>query len=300
MIGVNHNTPRGQISPAELAAAFRGGLESRRQVLAPPVRPDLPPAPGGDPIAPLWPLTGLLGHSAGAKPGLRGKVIRFLRRVVKKLINPWLDHQTQFNHQLAAILQTQFAEVFQHLQILNARLNEVSRAEPTQLQALEARVNECHYEIARSRTEGLASSTGLDEAWAAEETFLQTRMPDPPGRALVLATDGVAPPTLAAFGYSVLIASPADVVDLPLKDGSLQLVVALDRTGAETRTIWSASGKPAREALARLLGRYGRVIGSVRVAATVPTDAEVARLCTPLRVVEVSRRSGAVVWAATA
>lgn len=300
MIGVNNNA-RGHISPAELAAAFRGGLESRRQVVAPPVRPDLPPAPGGDPMAALWPLAGLLGHPVGAaKPGLGGKVIRFLRRVAKKLINPWLDHQTQFNHQLTATLQAQFAEVFQHLQILNARLNEMSRAEPTQLHALAARVNECHFEVSRLRTVGLESSTGIDEAWAAEETFLQTRMPDPPGRALVLATDGVAPPTLAAFGYSVLIASPADVVDLPLKDGSLQLVVALDRNGTETRSIWSASGKPAREALARMLGRYGRVIGSVRVAATVPTDVEVARLCSPLRVVEVSRRSGAVVWTATA
>lgn len=298
MIGVNHHAGRGPLSPAELAAAFRDGLESRRQVAAIQAPPDLPSPPGGDPVAPLWPLAGLLGHPAGAAtPGLGGKAVRLARRAVKKLINPWLDHQTRFNHQLTATLQAQLAEVYRHLQLVTWRLNEVTRGQPPLLHALEGRVNECFYEVSRLRTGDPGAAVEVDAAWAAEETFLQTRMPDPPGRALVLAADGVAPPTLAAFGYSVLTASPADAADLPLQDGSLRLAVALDRGGPDARSVWSADGRPAREALARLLTRHGRAVGSVRDAAAT-IDADVARLCAPLRVVEVSRADGVVIWAA--
>src|SRR5690242_8559246 len=100
MTGVNHHAGRGAPAPAELAAAMRNGLEARRQAQVPQAPPDLPPPPVGDPIAPLWPLTGLLGHPATAKPGPAGRAIRLARRAVKKLMNPWLDHQTRFNHAL--------------------------------------------------------------------------------------------------------------------------------------------------------------------------------------------------------
>ena len=49
--------------------------------------------------------------------------------------------------------------------------------------------------------------------------------------------------------------------------------------------------------LTELLARHGRAVGSVRDGAAT-TDADVARLCAPLRVGEVSRPSGTVIWAA--
>ena len=300
MIEVNSHVRRGALSPAEIAAAFRNGLESRRLTPAPQTPADLPPPPDGDPIAPLWPLTGLLGHPAGAaRTGLGGRALRLARRVIKKLMNPWLDHQTRFNHQLTATLQTQFAEVFQHLRLLNWRLNEVTRGQTPRLHALEGRVNECYFELSQFRQfEEDRADRGVDSVWAGEETFLQTRCPEPPGRALVLLADGMAPPSLAAFGFTVLTASPLDVPDLPLKDGSLRLAVAFDRGGSDVRSLWSADGRSAREALARMLSRQGRVFGSIRNAANL-TDADVARLCSPFRPAEVSRIGGAVLWAAS-
>jgi hypothetical protein len=294
MIGVNHHNGRGTVSPAELAATMRHGLESRRQIAMPQPLPALPPS--GDPAAPLWPLGGLLGHpTPPARPGLLGQAFRLARRAAKKLLNPWLDQQTRFNHQFTAAFQHEFAAVFQHLQLMNQRLNEITGEYPPALRSLEQRVNECWYEVCQSRADDAQPPVTVNAAWAAEEAFLQTHMPDPPDRALILTDDGVASPTLAALGYAVLIAPPARAADLPLKDGSVRLVVALDRAGGNP--VWGDEGRPVRETLARVLMRDGRVIGSCRVGDRPLTAGEIAARCAPLRPLEVSHAAGVALWA---
>src|SRR5688572_8767484 len=113
MIGVTQLTRRGVLSPAELAAAMRDGLESRRIAQVSPAPVEAPVTT--DPTAGLWPLVGLIGHPVPFKPGMKGKALRLARRVVKKLLGPWLDHQTRFNHALTTALQTQFTEVGRQL-----------------------------------------------------------------------------------------------------------------------------------------------------------------------------------------
>jgi hypothetical protein len=299
MIAANHPPGRSSLSPAELVAAMRNGLEARRQVVTPPLPPPLPAPPGGDPAAPLWPLGGLLGHpTPPARPGVVGAAFRLLRRGAKKLVNPWLDHQTRFNHQFTAAFQHELAAVFEHLRLLNQRLNEVTGEQLPALRALEQRVNECWYEASQARAERREAAPALDAARAAEDAFLQTRMPDPPGRAVVLAHDGPAPAVLAALGYAVLTTTPDAAADLPLKDGSVRLAVALDHAGSTVHPIWSEVGRPVREALARALARNGRVIGSLRVGDRPMTAPEIAAVCAPLRPLEVSHAAGVALWSA--
>ena len=293
MVGVNGQARGGVLSPAELAASMRDGFEARR-VHRVPRLPDLPAVPDNDPAAALWPLSGLVGHPAPARPGLKGAVLRSARRVVKKLMGPWLDHQTRFNHTLTATVQAQSAEVLHQLRMLNRRSNEVTAGFPAAVQALERRVNEFFHELTTLR----ASNTVADSTThaAAEEVFLQTRMPEPPGLALILSAGRAVPPVVPAAGYAVMVAPP-DAAVLPLTDHSIRLAVALDRDGWNAAAVWGDDPAP-RVTLARVLSHGGRVVGSLRSDGAVSTDEDVARACAPLRVLEIARTAGLTVWVA--
>jgi hypothetical protein len=289
---------RDTLSAEEMAAAMRDGLEARRVYWAPQAPNDLPAVPQRDPMAVVWPLSGLLGLPTPRRPGLKGTVVWLLRGFAKKLLAPWLDHQTRFNHALTAALQAHLAEVSNHVTLLNWRMNEVTRALYPAVHALEGRVNECLYEAYRADRGGSPGEPDL--VWAAEETYLQTQMPDPPGQALVLTDGGHVPPSLAQLGYTVLTAPAAAAAELPLRDGAVRLVVAFDRddTISGATLLGEATG-PAIKALSRMLTRSGRVIGSVRTDRQISRDELAARVA-PLRLSDVSRRPGVVLWTAAA
>src|SRR5690606_23956018 len=66
--------------------------------------------PGVD-AARLRPLGDLEGLPPVAKPGLASPVIRFVRRVLRGFLRPWLAVQTTFNHEIADRLDESAAVV---------------------------------------------------------------------------------------------------------------------------------------------------------------------------------------------
>jgi hypothetical protein len=295
MTGVTTQPWQGGLSPVELAAAMRDGLEARR-VTRVPALPALGPVPTGDPMADLWPLAGLVGQPAPARPGLKGKVVRLARRVMKKLMGPWLDHQTRFNHDLVSTLQAQIAALARQLQVVTDRLNEVTAGVLPAVQALERRVNEFFHELAAVRGGAEPAPVPAGDGGATEEAFLRAMTPGSSGLVLVLSAAGAIPPAGPAAGR-VLLLAPPDAAALPLTDGSVHLAVALDRDGSDGRTVWG-DDPTTRAVLARVLARGGRVVGSLRAGDGYLSDDDVARRCAPLRVLDVARTGGVTVWAA--
>jgi hypothetical protein len=208
---------------------------------------------------------GLIGHPAPPGRGLTGRIGRIIRRAVKRLMNPWLDRQTQFNHSTATYL----ASVHNHLVGVAERVNALQAELARQTAALHARPDEsacCGRHSLTRPTVTLAD----DPVRVVESLFLDTRLPPPPARVLVLTPDGADALDLAGRGYHVV--QSADGAG-PYSDESFDVVVALagDRP----------DGPPANAALStlgRVLVLGGRVIGS--------GSSEPAARFSPLRVVE--------------
>jgi hypothetical protein len=260
------------ISPHELAAAVRAGLDARR------VAADPPPAPPGLPFESVTPLAGLRGHPAPPSGGLLGRGVRLARQLVKRLIAPWLDQQTRFNHALLAELQARFqfsptVELHDFVRRLQDRVNE--------------------YALRVERLSGASSGERPPPAPdAVEDVFVQTRLPAPPGTAVVLS-DGAVGPTpavLAAIGFSVLHATAADLAALPLHPASVRVVLALGCEG-----VWAPDGRTVRAAVAAALTPGGRVFGSRRAG-----GGPAAEGCAPLRLTDHTHADGVTVWAAEA
>src|SRR5262245_51496864 len=106
------------VSPDELAAAMRNGLEARRFFRKPAEAP-LPPIPhfelpDGSLLPKLIEFGGVVGMPAPSHGGLKGRVVRLARKITKKLMNPWFDRQTRFNH-----------TTYDHLQLINLYLGQL-------------------------------------------------------------------------------------------------------------------------------------------------------------------------------
>lgn len=257
--------PANPPSPDELAAAMRNGLDGRQFFRNPPRLPPVP-SPPAELLPQLAESAGLLGHPAPPGRGLSGRLGRIVRRAVKRLMNPWLDRQTQFNHSTATYLASVNNYLVGVTERVNALQAEVARLSATALHAQPDGHTCCGRHSLRPSTVTLAD----DPVRIVECLFLDTRLPPPPARVLVLTPDGADALDLAGRGYHVV--QSANGVG-PYSDESFDVVVALagDR----------ADGPPADSTLAsvgRVLALGGRVIGS--------GPSEPGGRFSPLRVVE--------------
>jgi hypothetical protein len=285
MIASSELAPR-QVSPEELATALREGLEARR-MLSPPSRTGSESTRPGPSFDSLWPLAGLLGHPVPSASGIASKVVRLLRRVARKLMAPWHEIQTRFNHALLSELQAiDLAGRDRTVQELIRRIEE-----------LQGRVNECHYKIESSLARPPVLAQSNPEVEAAESVFVQTRMPEPPGHALVLSGGPTTVRVLKDIGYTVLHAPVADMYDLPLQAGAFRIILALDPAENERSLLWSPNGAAARAAVSRLLAPTGRVFGSIRIMYASGLAA-LSRTAAPLRIVDHMATNGVTIWAA--
>lgn len=239
-------SPPGRGTVAEMTAALRNGLHARRLADPPPPLPPVPPPEPVDVVAPLLPVSTLLGHRAGAKRILVGPIVRLVRRAAKGLIRPWLDLQTQFNHRSIGVLDDFQTRTHASLARLHQRCEELERAlARTGLahQALALRVSEClddairdrgrvrqlgdAHETLKGRVDTLAAARAVAVARTAEEgptpagrltervietVFVHTRLPAPPAHLLELGPAGAGGPLdLAAIGYQVAGVDPLDL-----------------------------------------------------------------------------------------
>lgn len=318
------------VSPEELAAAMRQGLEARRFFRKPAEAP-LPPIPhfelpDGSLLPKLLDLGGVIGAPAPAHGGVKGRVVRLARKVVKKLMNPWLDRQTRFNH-----------TTYDHLQVINIYLghlaakmdtqNEVARRLLAELAAsrqatatAHARMSEFFREVYQLR-QALAAAGGpspdglfptapppIDPVHVVEGLFLHTRLAPPPGRALVVSPVGLHALDLASLGYQVVLAGATaeplshpdlrvsdDVAGLPYADGSFDWAVAFCGEGehAHGTGLAGADVERTRRAVARAMAPGGRLVGSYLVTDAIPGADDLADLLAPFRILAVRYASRA-------
>ncbi|HET6575371.1 MAG TPA: hypothetical protein VFG68_17320 [Fimbriiglobus sp.] len=230
-------------SSDELAAAMRNSLAARRFFRGPPPLPPVP-APPAELLPQLTATACVLGHPAPPGRGLSGRLGRLARRAVKRLMNPWLDRQSQFNAATASYLTAvhgYLAEVTDRTNALQAELDRQAVAIHSRPGAMAC----C------GRHTGAPPD---DPVRVVEGLFLDTRLPPPPARVLVLTPDGEDALDLAGRGYHVV--QTTNGVG-SFADESFDVAVAL--TGDRT------FGPPADATLAslgRVLTPGGRVIGS--------------------------------------
>jgi hypothetical protein len=148
----------------ELARAMREGLELRRfqQLRAAPPLPPLPEIRGwlapmtevvpADARGQLYPLASLSGHPAPAPPGKIRRFVRLVRRLMKKLFNPWLEVQTRFNHGTIEALEASARSL--HAQTLFNRA--AVEALEASRQAVQQHLRELH-EYVRASVQTLAA-----------------------------------------------------------------------------------------------------------------------------------------------
>jgi hypothetical protein len=240
--------PANPPSPDELAAAMRNGLDGRRFFRNPSPLPPIP-APPAELLPQLVDSAGLLGHPAPPGRGLSGRLGRIVRRAVKRLMNPWLDRQTQFNHATATYLTS----VHNYLVGVTERVNALQAEVARQTTALHSRPDELaccsRHSLTRSNV-----TLADDPVRVVEGLFLDTRLPPPPARVLVLNPGGADALDLAGRGYHVV--QCANGVG-PFPDESFDVVVTLagDREDSPPADSTLAS-------LGRVLALGGRVIGS--------------------------------------
>lgn len=256
--------PANPPSPDELAAAMRNGLDGRKFFRTPTRLPPIP-VPPAELLPQLAESAGLLGHPAPPGRGLSGRLGRIVRRAAKRLMNPWLDRQTQFNHSTATYLSSVHDYLAGVTERVNALQAEVARQTATQYSRPDESMCCGRHSLRRS-----AVTFADDPVRVVEGLFLDTRLPPPPARVLVLTPDGADALDLAGRGYHVV--QSANGVG-PFSDESFDVVVAFagDR----------ADGPPADSTLAslgRVLALGGRVIGS--------GPSEPGGRFSPLRVVE--------------
>jgi hypothetical protein len=277
--------PHGLYSPEELAGAIREGLESRRvfrKVAAPPV--ELPTPAAGGLLPQLLEVGGILGYPAPRTGPLTGWV-RLVRRVVRRLANPWLERQTRFNYLTYELLHV----VHHQVALLTDRVNALQRTVAGEVlpgyQATNGRLNDCLHDLDHLRRllAGLGPTPPFDPVDTIEALFLHTRLPSPPARVLVCSPVGGHALDLASLGFQVTVAGCESLghhhglrVERggPFADGSFDLAVAL--------------AGPTPDGLARVLAPGKRAIGSFRVDGEAPPSGAVADAIAPLRLVEVA------------
>jgi SAM-dependent methyltransferase len=308
------------LSPEELAEAMRNGLEARRYFRRPP-EPSLTliPAPPGSEFVPrLLDHAGVLGLPAPPGRGLRGKLVRAVRRVVKRLMNPWLDEQTRFNHTTYELARS----MHWYLALLSERLNELRLEVQKELTAgrklthqADNRLNELFFDVNRLRrrlAEGEPSSpdpyftaapTLVDPVHVIEGLFLHTRLTPPPGRVLAVGSVGLHGLDLASLGYQVVqlglahepldhpeirVAKDADCARLPFPDETFDWVVVLSGEGHPAGLTDGSGPRTAGfyEEVARVLTPGGQAAGSFIIHEDGLAPPDVARRIEPLGLTE--------------
>jgi SAM-dependent methyltransferase len=258
--GTNH-AGVARVTPAMLAAAMRAGLDARQS--AGPA-----PTPESGATCPLQGLApgyqahaGLLGRPVIVKPGRLAPAVRFLRRLLRALLRPWLEFQTIFNQQTVNQLESLRGQVNNNLDGIQKCLMQLAE----QIDRCNQRLDDENFFNGFVNRElgltGRIAQAGLffnppvfvqvdrDGAHVAmiterivEHIFVHTRLPRPPARVLDL---GCAESTnaleMASLGYDVVGAdlrelplkhpnfrmTVADIGDLPFPDGSFDVVVSL-------------------------------------------------------------------------
>ena len=145
-------------SPRELAANLREGRQIRR------IMPALPPLPV-DPVyvdvhGPMLGVAGVLGHPAPPAGGLR-KIKRYIQRLMKKMLNPWWDLQTRFNHETTDTLSKVHIRTHEHGHRLNELLTYINQ-DP----GIHSRLNDCFY---NQQQQGLRLGREIDQLHVTAE-----------------------------------------------------------------------------------------------------------------------------------
>jgi hypothetical protein len=294
-------------SPEALAEALRSGLESRRLLRnCAELNPELPPIRLGGHLSRLLETAGLLGFSAPRSSRLAG-VMRLFRVAVKRLMTPWLDRQTQFNHVGYEVLHALNHQVHLITERLNALERTVSGEALPGYRDTNQRLNECFHDLYQLRRllSGLECS-GADEVdhlphdpvHTVEALFLHTRLPVPPARVLVCSAVGAHALDLASLGFHVTafgcdrgpghhpgmqLERGESSSGLPFSDGSFDVAVVL---AGEITSIRLRRDRPDYRDLARVLSPGGIALGSIRLNGDASEASRLAEYVEPLRVVE--------------
>jgi SAM-dependent methyltransferase len=250
-----------------LAEAVRAALEVRC-----PRQP--PPGPGSDVVVKLPGVrpelrghAALLDHPPVAKPGRLTPAVRFLRRLLRALLRPWLEFQTCYNRLAIDELEEQRVRVNDNLDNLERALRDLGK----KIERCEQRVEDREYYTTYVNRElgpdGKLAEAGLwfrppvvvrlqdDRARLVavterivEPMFVQTHLPPPPARVLHLGCmEDTLSLEMASLGYEVvgvdrrplplehpsfrMIVAAAD--RLPLPDASVDVVVRLSAAGGD-------------------------------------------------------------------
>jgi SAM-dependent methyltransferase len=278
-----------QPSVQELAQAMRAGVENRRMrgVLPPSFSPSA--RFSAETRNALERHLDLLAFPPIAKPGPMARPMKFLRRIWKGLIRPWLGVQTEFNRLTLEVLQG-----LQHeMHAIHRRIDECNELiEKCYPAAVNCELSH-HGKIAKA---GLWFNPPIvvelqnDRPVLAavserivEHIFVHTRLPKPPARILDLGcAESTTAVEMASFGYQVdgidlrsmsvyhpqFTMTQADVCKLPFDDETFDAVVSLstvEHVGLDwyTPVAQDASDHRAAAEAHRVLIKGGRFILTV-------------------------------------
>ncbi len=135
-----------RLSAEELVLSIRQGLEARdARFQNPPAKPKTVTIETEDNTKALAPLTNLHEVTARAKPGLTKLPIQFLRKVLRALLRPWTEYQTQFNQTTAQLLGEQNRDFHDKLTAVHERIEEENEATRKTNEAIRKSLEEVRY-----------------------------------------------------------------------------------------------------------------------------------------------------------
>jgi hypothetical protein len=276
----------------ELARAMQAGLEMRRFAaleakaqVAGLARSEIQPLPAMSPVELPSPRQGLesranvLGHPATARPGALGYLLRQTRRVVRRLLRPWFEVQTHFNHAAIDTLEISNRALKSQLDQMIARLNaqaqmladlrgsldECTRVLQSRQSALDVRLDEqheCLHHFRRNleaRIDDARNAPAADESPALlEHLFVHARLPAPPARILDLSWSPHSVIEMSSLGYQVVRIDPRRSNGSPLEfeDECFDAVVHLSSASEVT----THSLEDLTSELARVVSPGGRLL----------------------------------------
>src|SRR5262245_17013417 len=196
--GPSHTTPE----------RLKSGRASRERASAPIA---VPPIITGDRLARLLDVSGILGYPAPRSGRFTG-LVRLLQICVKRLMSPWFERQTRFNHLAYEVLHSVHHQVALLTERVNALQREVSSEVLPSYQETNRRLNECFHDFYQLRrfltglempSVGEGEQPHFDPVHTIEALFLHTRLPRPPARVLVCSNIGAHAVDLASLGFQV-------------------------------------------------------------------------------------------------